>query len=147
MRIEKIESDKRRFLELLLIGDEQESMIERYLDRGELFALYDDGLKSVAVVVELDDISCEIKNIATYPQYQSRGYGRALLGYLFSYYRGRYQSIYVGTGETPSTISFYEKSGFVESHCVENFFLDNYDHPIVEEGLQLIDMVYLKREL
>ena len=31
MKIEKITSDKKRFLELLLLADEQESMIDRYL--------------------------------------------------------------------------------------------------------------------
>ncbi len=25
------------------------------------------------------------------------------------------------------------------------FFTDNYDHPIYESGIQLIDMVYLKK--
>ena len=50
-----------------------------------------------------------------------------------------------GTGDSPLTIPFYEKCGFVRSHIIPNFFKDNYDHPIVECGLQLSDMVYLKR--
>ncbi len=28
-----------------------------------------------------------------------------------------------------------------------DFFTDNYEHPMFEDGVQLIDMVYLKREL
>ena len=28
-----------------------------------------------------------------------------------------------------------------------NFFTDHYDHPIYECGVQLVDMVYLQREL
>ena len=50
MRIEKITTDKKRFLELLLLGDEQEDMIDRYLERGDLFALFDPDLKSLCVV-------------------------------------------------------------------------------------------------
>ena len=50
MKIELLREDKRRFLDLLLEGDEQESMIETYLDRGAMFALYDGDLKSVCVV-------------------------------------------------------------------------------------------------
>ncbi len=50
MKIEQIRDNKRRFLDLLLEGDEQESMIETYLYRGDLFALYDGDLKSVCVV-------------------------------------------------------------------------------------------------
>ncbi len=40
-----------------------------------------------------------------------------------------------------------EKRGFVFSHRVPNFFRDHYDHPIVEDGVRLADMVYLKRNL
>ena len=32
--IEKVGVDKKRFIDLLLLADEQESMIDRYLDRG-----------------------------------------------------------------------------------------------------------------
>lgn len=36
-----VSENKKDFLELLLLGDEQEDMIDRYLARGELFVLYD----------------------------------------------------------------------------------------------------------
>ena len=52
----------------------------------------------------------------------------------------------VGTGDVPSSLSFYQKCGFAESHRIHNFFTDNYDHPMFEDGKQLVDMVYLKRE-
>ena len=51
----------------------------------------------------------------------------------------------VGTGDVPSALSFYEHCGFTISHRVENFFTDNYDHPMYEDGEQLVDMVYLKK--
>ena len=44
MEIKKVISDKKEFLELLLLADEQEDMIDRYLERGDMFVLYDDGL-------------------------------------------------------------------------------------------------------
>lgn len=53
----------------------------------------------------------------------------------------------VGTGETPSILSFYERCGFEKSHRVSNFFTDNYDHPMFDGDIQLIDMIYLKRDL
>ena len=52
MDIRRIESGKRDFLPLLLLGDEQEDMIDRYLDRGTLLALYDGGLRAVCVVTK-----------------------------------------------------------------------------------------------
>ena len=45
MDIRRIESGKRDFLPLLLLGDEQEDMIDRYLDRGTLLALSAPGLR------------------------------------------------------------------------------------------------------
>ena len=52
----------------------------------------------------------------------------------------------VGTGESPLTLPFYEKLGFKYSHRIKNFFIDNYNHPIYENGILLKDMVYLKKE-
>ncbi len=51
------------------------------------------------------------------------------------------------SGDSPPTIPFYEKCGFVRTHSIKNFFIDNYDHPIFESGVQLIDMIYLQRNL
>lgn len=38
VRIEKIANDKKRFLDLLLLADEQEDMIDKYFPSGDLFA-------------------------------------------------------------------------------------------------------------
>ena len=42
------------------------TMIETYLDRGDMFALYDGGLKGICVVTREGDGIYELKNIATY---------------------------------------------------------------------------------
>lgn len=147
IEIKTIERDKKRFLDLLLLADEQEDMIDRYLERGDMFALYDGDLKSVCVVAHVGGATYELKNFATYPQYQGRGYGRALVEYILGLYKGRCETMLVGTGDSPAILSFYEHCGFEISHRLENFFVDNYDHPIFEDGKQLVDMVYLKKEL
>ena len=38
--ISEVFDDKRRYMSLLLIGDEQESMIDKYIDRGRLFVMH-----------------------------------------------------------------------------------------------------------
>jgi catechol 2,3-dioxygenase-like lactoylglutathione lyase family enzyme len=38
----------------------------------------------------------------------------------------------VGTGDAPRMLRFYERCGFTVSHRVENFFLDHYDHPVLD---------------
>lgn len=147
MEITIIHENKKRFLDLLLLADEQESMIDKYLERGTLFALYDGGLKSVCVVTRESDAVCELKNIATYEDWQRKGYGGKLLRHIVSHYRGKYTSMLVGTGDAPTILRFYQQHGFEISHRIENFFTDNYDHPMFEEGVQLVDMVYLSRSL
>lgn len=131
----------------MLLADEQENMIDRYLPGGDLFALYDDDLKSVCVVLPIDRETCELKNIATYEKYQGKGYGRALLHFISDFYKNDYKKMLVGTGETPAILSFYESCGFEKSHRVKNFFTDNYDHPMFEDGIQLVDMIYLEKDL
>lgn len=144
MKITKIsDCEKINFMELLLLADEDVKMIEKYLYRGELFALYDDGLKSVCVVSRESDDVCELKNIATYEKWNGKGYGSKLLEHIFSYYRGKYAAMLVGTGDIPWILQFYQKNGFKISHRIPNFFTDNYDHPMFDNDIQLVDMVYL----
>ena len=147
IKIEKIINNKKQFLDLLLLADEQENMIDKYLPKGDLFALYDDDLKSVCVVVPIDTETCELKNIATYEKYQGRGYGRALIKYISNFYKKDYKIMLVGTGETPAILMFYESCGFEKAYRIKNFFTDNYDHPIFEGEIQLVDMIYLKKDL
>lgn len=147
MRIEKIAENKNKYLDLLLLADEQENMIDKYLPGGDLFALYDDDLKSVCVVFPIDSETCELKNIATYGKYQGKGYGRALIKFISDHYKNDYKTMLVGTGETPAILSFYESCGFEESHRVKNFFTDNYEHPMFEGDIQIVDMIYLKKDL
>lgn len=145
MEIKKITANKKDFLDLLLLADEQESMIDRYLERGDMFVLYDDGLKAACVVTCEGEGTYELKNIATAPRFQRQGYGKRLIEFLFEYYRDKCAVMLVGTGDFPSTLLFYEHCGFTISHRIENFFIDNYDHPMYEDGRQLVDMVYLKK--
>lgn len=145
MNITKVTNDKKAYIDLLLLADEQESMIDKYLERGEMFVLNDDGVKAECVVTKEADGIYEIKNIAVMPDFQRKGYGKRLIDFLFSYYTDC-NVMLVGTGDVPSSLSFYKKCGFVESHRIKNFFTDNYDHPMFEDRKQLVDMVYLKRE-
>ena len=147
MEIKEQKENKKQFLSLLLLADEQEDMIDRYLDRGTMYVLDDGGVKCECVVTDEGNGVLELKNLATRPDCQGRGYATAMLDFLARTYKGRYTVLQVGTGDSPLTVPFYEKRGFVRTHRVKNFFTDNYDHPIYEAGVQLVDMVYLQRTL
>ena len=148
MNIIRVEGNKKRYLDLLLLADEQESMIDRYLERGELFAGLENGA-AVAVMVVTDEGGgvLEIKNLAVAPDRQRRGYGRAMIEYAAHEYAQRLAILRVGTGESPATLPFYQKCGFEIAGRIENFFTDHCDHPIAEGGVLLCDMVILERRM
>ena len=147
MKFIEIAENKKQYLDLLLLADEQESMIDKYLDRGTMYALDDDGIKAVCVVTDEKNGILEIKNIAVRPDCQRKGYGKQLIRFIRNKYKDFFTILQVGTGDSPLTIPFYESCGFHKSHIVKNFFLDNYDHVIYEGGKQLVDMVYLQMKI
>ena len=143
----EVTENKKQYLDLLLLADEQEDMIDRYLDKGRMYVLDDKGIKCECVITDEGNGVLEIKNIATVSEHQGKGYAKALIDFVVKKYKEQYTVLQVGTGDSPLTIPFYEKCGFVRSHSIPNFFTDNYDHPIFECGVQLVDMVYLQRAL
>ncbi len=145
MEIKRVIEDKKAYLNLLLLADEQEDMIDKYLDRGDMFVLFDNIVKAECVVTKEAEGIYELKNIAVSPEFQRQGYGKSLIEYVFSFYSDC-KYMFVGTGDVPSTLGFYHSCGFCDSHRVKNFFTDHYDHLMFEDGKQLVDMVYLKRE-
>ena len=147
MEIRKVETNKKKYLDLLLLADEQEDMIDHYLERGTMYVLEDDIVRAECVVTNEGGGILELKNIAVKPDSQGKGYGKALIDFLVQTYKEQYTLLQVGTGDSPSTIPFYESCGFRRHHLVKNFFIDHYDHPICECGVQLVDMVYLQRAL
>ena len=148
MEIREYTGDRRDLMDLLLLADEQVEMVEKYLDRGRLFVLEESG-EIIAECLVTDEGSgvLEIKNIAIEPRFQGKSYGKALIDFLVRMFSKDYSVLQVGTGDSPMTIPFYEKCGFVRHHVMKDFFIENYDHPIIEAGVQLRDMVYLRREI
>lgn len=65
MEIREVKKDKKQFLSLLLLADEQEDMINLYLENGIMYVLDDNGVKAECVVLDVGNRILEIKNIAT----------------------------------------------------------------------------------
>lgn len=148
MQIKEITTNKADYMDILLIGDEDENMINKYIKQSTIFALYvNRTLTSVCAVIMVDNETIEIKNLATYPEYQNRGYASTLVDFVCNKYKTEFKYLILGTGENNKTLNFYKKCGFKETHRLKNFFIENYSHPIFEEGKQLIDMIYLKKIL
>ena len=145
MKIEPICSDKKRCLDLLLLADPCEEMVDRYLADGEMYAVFDgDEIVCECVMHERADGQIELKNLATLPSRQRSGLASMLLREMFRLYAGRYERMYVGTCGAES---FYMSLGFRYAYTDAGFFTRNYPEPVIDNGVQCIDMVYLVREL
>lgn len=147
LNIKEVKENKKQYLDLLLLADEQEDMIDHYLEKGTMYILEDSGIKAECVVLDVGSGILEIKNIATEPSFHGKGYGKAMIEFIVRKYQGEYSILQVGTGDSPATIPFYEKCGFIRSHSIKNFFVNNYDHPIYDGGVKLTDMIYLQRKI
>lgn len=67
MKIREVIDHKKAYVDLLLLADEQEDMIDRYLERGTMYVLEDDGVKAECVVTDEGGGILELKNIAVAP--------------------------------------------------------------------------------
>ena len=147
MEFRRVAGEKREWMDLLLLADESEEMIGRYLDRGEMYLLEHRGevLGSCVLTREGPD-TWELKSLAVYPRRQGRGWGKALVAFARGYCRARgARRLTVGTGDSPATLGFYRSCGFTPTHRLKDFFTENYP-PIWDaaKGDHLRDMVYLE---
>lgn len=146
MKIIKIDTleNKRQFSDLLLLADPDWPMLLKYLPDGDMFVLFlGDEPICEAVLSIRPDGQLELKNLATAPEHQGRGHARTLLNHLFDLYRTQYDTMFVGTAFP----GLYEHFGFTYAYTLQNFFIDNYPEPIIDEGRQCIDMLYFRRPL
>ncbi len=148
LQVKEIRNNKKDFLSLLLLADEQEDMFDRYIDRGTMFILEaDKEVMGECVVTDEDGGVLEIQNLAIVQAFQKNGYGKMLIEYVAGLYHGHYTVLQAETGDSLLTVPFYEKCGFIRHHTIRNYFIEHYDHPIFEAGKQLIDKIYLRREI
>ena len=140
-----ISENKKNYLPLLLLADEQEDMIDRYLESGTLFVEIVDDEPICVCVVTREESFCEIKNLATAPAHQKKGHARRMIAHVERNFCSDGETLTVGTGDSPLTIPFYEKCGFACTGILPNFFTDNYDHEIWEDGVLLRDMILLSK--
>ena len=111
-----------------------------------MFVLFENNkVIGQCVVVERCKGECEFKNISIKEQYRRRGHEKRLIAFICNYYKKSYQTMFVGAGETPKAILFYENCGFQRSYVLKKFFVDNYKEPVIDNGVRLINMIYLKK--
>ena len=146
LEVRKISAGKKAYLPLLMEADPSESMIDRYLDRSEMYVLMINGqAASVAVVGQVDEQVCELYNLATTPGLRGKGYASRLVRHLIRLYQPRCKRMLVGTSQP--LMSFYERFGFKYSFTREGFFLDEGYAGVQFDEENLQDMQVLELAL
>ena len=135
MELRQIFTGKTDFMDLLLLGDEQEDMVMKYLERGEMAVLFDgEDTIAVSVVTKEEEGLWELKNIAVLPSFQGKGYGTEALSSairllanenLFSTIQINYVK-----GNFPAK-HLYEKFGFEMIGVRRNFYEKPVEDAIV----------------
>lgn len=150
LEIRRLRADEQIPYNLLLLADETVEAIDRYISQSEIYILERDKHPVAVYALQALDGECiEIKNIAVAEKLQGQGIGRSLLrDATFRATRGGYQSLIIGTGDVLTRqLILYQKEGFEIFDVRRDFFIDNYPAPIYENGIQLRDMVMLKKSL
>ena len=148
--IQKIDTDKKQYLDLLLHADPDETMIDRYLERGEMYVLFEkDQALAEAVLLDRGGGVCELMNLAVRPGFQGQGWGGQLIRHLFDEARSRFHTMLVGTADSSDrALRVYQREGFTFDHRIPGFFTDHYAHPILEDnGIPCVDMIVLQKKL
>ena len=136
--------------ELLLLADPSRELVEEYLAIGECRVAEIAGdIVGVYVLAKLDVETMEIMNVAVDERMHGQGIGKRLIEDAIQTARELgYQSLEVGTGNSSiGQLALYQKCGFRMEGVIKDFFIDNYEEEIFENGIQCRDMIRLAREL
>lgn len=147
--LEKVEGNREAFLPQLLLADESEVAVRKYLDKGTLYKINcGELLVGVALVIPQTNTTIELKNIAIVPKYQGKGIGKEILRQLTEEcQKDGYQTVLVGTANSSiDNIAFYQKAGF-RMEAIEKDFFSHYPEPIYENGIRALDMIFFSKQL
>lgn len=135
--------------DLLLLADPSRDMIDRYLNHSEVYlAKAGDEIMGILVLARTGK-SAEIMNVAVCEGSQKKGIGSMLIQHTIDEAKQMgLQKLYIGTADTSSNqLDLYQKLGFKAVDRLVNFFVDNYNEPIFENGKQAKDMIRLEMSL
>ncbi|MGF1699581.1 GNAT family N-acetyltransferase [Photobacterium makurazakiensis] len=136
-------------MSLLLEADPSEVQIQKYLEESLIYvAMLNSEAVGVCVVKAMPLRSAELMNIAVCPTHQSKGIGSQLLLHAIKQTKQLgIKTLTLGTGTFGYQLSFYQRVGFRVTSIDKDFFLNHYDAPIFENGIQHKDMLRLTLSL
>lgn len=137
-------------MDLLLVADPSRGQVEGYLVNSTIF-VYEDGDEVVGVIVLKmhDESYSEIMNVAVRDSHRGRGIAKELMKHAVNVSKDAGVShVDIATANSSiNQLALYQKSGFRISEINKNHFLDHYETPIWENGIQAKDQLVLTYEL
>lgn len=130
---------------LLLEADPSVEHVNQYLEDSLCYvATLQNEIVGVCVLKLKNKNRIELFNIAVLPENQKSGIGSQLLQFVIERLKEKnIESVELGTGTFGYQLSFYQRFGFRVDSIHKDYFIDNYDEPIFENGIQLKDMLRL----
>lgn len=149
-KIQPIKQVTNEHLKLFLEADPSQDIINSYLPRAYKFELtHGKDLLGVILMLDTHPRTIEIVNTAVDKHFRNHGLGADLINFACTWASDNsYRTIEIGTGSTSfAQLYLYQKCGFRVINIDRDFFVDNYDKPIIENKLVLKDMIRLQKEL
>ncbi|GEN90163.1 GNAT family acetyltransferase [Tetragenococcus koreensis] len=148
IEIQKLHKVVEKHYDLLLEADPSKKIIDDYLPRSFCFTAQEEGqLVGVIILLPTRPTTLEVVNLAVQKDFRGQKIGQTLLYFALTFAKeNQYEVVEVGTGSTGfEQLYLYQKCGFRMSHIERDFFINHYEQPIFENGLQLKDMVRLSQ--
>ncbi len=136
--------------DLLQLADPSREVIQSYLSQGNIYVARQAAIVvGVYVLVPISDTTIEIKNIAVDPTYQNQGIGKQLLADATKQAQQQgYAEILIGTGNSSiHQLSLYQRQGFAMKKVKWNFFTEQYQAPIIENGILCQHLILLAKNI
>jgi ribosomal protein S18 acetylase RimI-like enzyme len=133
---------------LLLEADPSPEKVEANLKTGTTFIAENNyGIIGIIVVVPLGEIADEIVNLAVRKDFRGNGIAKQLIVYAIENSKGKGKiEMLVGTGNSSlDQLALYQKCGFRIFAIKKDYFINNYNEVIIENGIRCMDMIMLKR--
>lgn len=135
--------------ELLLLADPSRKMIESYLHTSSCYLGYIKETLVGTMILKLDDRHAEIMNLAVHEAWRRKGIGSHLIHHaIYESKQRKASKLQIGTADTSvDQLTLYQKLGFQPYDRIIDFFIEHYEQPIYENGIQAKDMIRLEMSL
>ncbi|MCB0278009.1 MAG: GNAT family N-acetyltransferase, partial [Calditrichaeota bacterium] len=135
VQIRELEQNESVPKQLLLTADPSEEVQSEYLNSGKCYvAELNKEIIGEYVLLRLNTVLAEIKNIAVVEEFQNHGIGKQLIKHACrTAQKLNCSEIQICTGNSSiKQLKLYQKMGFEIDRIVKNYFIENYSQHIFE---------------